>query len=58
MGDKVEATSLEIKSFKILFNVANAINVINASYEKHIGNMSEETEMHLNAGLFGLSLYE
>lgn len=55
--DKVEATSLEMKSFKILFDVANAINVVNASYEKHIGNMSEETEMHLNAGLFGLTLF-
>lgn len=56
--DKVNAIPFEKVSFQILFDVANAINVMNASYEKYTGNSSEETEMHLNAGLFGLTLFK
>lgn len=55
--DKVNATPFEKDSFKMLFDVANAINVMNATYEKYTGNTSEETEMHLNTGLFGLTLF-
>lgn len=55
--NKVGATDTEKDSFKMLFDVANAINVMNSSYEKYTGNTSEETEMHLKAGLFGLTLF-
>ena len=55
--NKVGATDLERDSFKMLFDVANAINIMNSSYEKYTGNTSDETEMHLNAGLFGLTLF-
>lgn len=55
--DKVGATPFEKDSFKMLFDVANAINVMNSSYEKYTGNTSDETEMHLNAGLFALTLF-
>lgn len=56
--NKVNATQLEKDSFQILFDVANAINVLNPLYEIATGNDSEETKMHLNAGLFGLSLFK
>lgn len=55
--NEVSATQLEKDSFKILFDVANAINILNSNYEINIGNDSEETKMHLNAGIFGLSLF-
>lgn len=54
--EKVNATEFEINSFPLLFRVANAINVMNSTYEKITGNTSDETEMHLNVGKFGLSL--
>lgn len=56
--NEVNATDLEKKSFKILFDVANAINVLITQYEiKELKNDSAETIMHLEAGLFGLSLF-
>lgn len=56
--NEVNATQLEKDSFHILFEVANAINVLNPLYEIATGNESEETNMHLNAGIFGLSLFK
>lgn len=55
---KVNATEFEINSFQMLFDVANAINVLNPIYEIETGNDSDETQMHLNAGLFALSLFK
>lgn len=55
---KVNATQLEKDSFMLLFDVANAINVLNPLYEITTGNDSEETKMHLNAGIFGLTLFK
>lgn len=56
--EKVNATRFEKESFKMLFDVANAINVLNPLYEIATGNDSEETKMHLNAGIFALSLFK
>lgn len=56
--DETNATQLEKDSFQMLFEVANAINVLNPLYEIATGNDSEETKMHLNAGIFGLSLFK
>lgn len=56
--NEVNATQLEKDSFKMLFSVANAINVLNPIYEIKTGNDSEETKMHLSFGLFGLSLFK
>lgn len=55
--EKVSATDFEKKAFKLLFSVTCAINIMNSNYEKAIGNTSDETEMHLNAGIFGLTLF-
>lgn len=55
---KVNATEFEKESFQMLFDVANAINVLNPLYEIATGNDSEETLMHLNAGLFALTLFK
>lgn len=55
---KVNATQFEKGSFKMLFDVANAINILNPLYEIATGNDSEETKMHLNAGIFALSLFK
>ena len=55
---EVNATQLEKDSFLMLFEVANAINVLNPLYEIATGNDSDETKMHLNAGIFGLSLFK
>lgn len=55
---KVNATQFEKESFKMLFDVANAINILNPLYEIATGNDSEETKMHLNAGIFALSLFK
>jgi Ser/Thr protein kinase RdoA (MazF antagonist) len=52
----VNAIDFEIKSFEMLFKVANAINIMNTNYEIATGNTSEETIMHLDAGRFGMSL--
>lgn len=52
----VEATQFEKEAFTLLFKVANAINILNSIYEMTTGNKSEETKMHLQAGLFGLTL--
>ena len=54
---RVDATDFEIESFQLLFDVANAINVLNPVYELVTGNDSEETKMHLEAGLFALTLF-
>lgn len=56
--NEVNATQLEKDSFKIVFDVANAINVLNSIYEIAMKNDSKETKMHLNAGIFGLSLFK
>ena len=55
---KVEASEFEKESFQMLFDVANAINVLNPIYELATGNDSDETKMHLNAGLFALTLFK
>ena len=55
---KVKATDLERESFRILFDVANAINILNPIYEIATGNDSDETKMHLEAGLFALTLFK
>lgn len=55
---KVQATELEKQSFYLLLDVANAINILNPTYELATGNDSEETKMHLEAGIFGLSLFK
>lgn len=55
---KVNATQFEKESFKMSFDVANAINILNPLYEIATGNDSEETKMHLNAGIFALSLFK
>jgi len=55
---KVKATGEEREAFPLLFSVANAINVMNSSYEISNGNNSPETKMHLEMGLFGLSLFK
>lgn len=52
----VNATEFEIKSFVMLYKVANAINIMNTNFEIATGNTSDETIMHLNAGRFGMSL--
>lgn len=53
---EVKATKLEKDSFYLLYDVANAINVLNAAYELANGNDSDETKMYLNAGLFALEI--
>ncbi len=55
---EVNATQFEKDSFQMLLDVANAINVLNPLYEIATGNDSDETKMHLNAGIFGLSLFK
>ncbi len=52
----VNATELERNSFRMLFEVQNAIYLLNPSYEIAMGNDSEENKMFLELGLFGLSL--
>jgi len=52
----VNATEFEIKSFEMLYKVANAINIMNTNFEIATGNTSAETMMHLEAGRFGMSL--
>lgn len=55
---KVNATEFEKQSFQMLYDVANAINVLLPNYELATGNDSNETKMHLNAGLFALKLFK
>ena len=55
---KVGATEYEKESFQMIYDVANAINVLNPLYEIATGNDSDETLMHLHAGLFALSLFK
>jgi hypothetical protein len=55
--EKVNATDFEKESFQLIYDVANAINVLLPIYEIKTGNDTEETQMHLEAGLFGLSLF-
>ena len=55
--DGVVATAFEKDSFPLLFDVANAINILNTAYEIKMGNHSEENKMHLKMGLFGLTLF-
>lgn len=55
---KVNATEFEKDSFKLLFKVQNAINIMNSTYEQINGNNSDETIMHFNVGIFGLHLFE
>lgn len=54
----IKPTKEEINSFILLFRVANAINIVKPYYEIISGNMSDETMMHLNAGLYGLSIVD
>jgi hypothetical protein len=55
---KVDATLFEKESFYLLFSVANAINILNTTYEIRNGNTSNENKMHMDQGLFGLSLFK
>lgn len=55
--EKVNVTDFEKESFQLIYDVANAINVLLPIYEIKTGNDTEETQMHLEAGLFGLSLF-
>ncbi len=52
----VNATNLERKSFQMLYDVANAIYLVNPSYEIAMENDSEENRMFFELGKFGLSL--
>ncbi len=52
----VNATDIERNSFGLLFDVANAIYLINSSYESAMGNDSKENKMLFKLGTFGLSL--
>lgn len=54
----VDATDFEKESFPLLLTVANSINIMNSLYEKYNGNIADETETYLNAGIFGLSLFK
>lgn len=54
---EVNATEKEHDSFFLLFSVANAINVLNTAIEFIRGNSSAENVMHMNQGLWGLSLF-
>ena len=56
--NKLDATKYEIDFFKLLFNVVAAIKILNSSFNLALGNDSEETQMHLNTGLFALSLFK
>jgi len=56
--NKVRATTEERENFQLFFSVANAINVMNSSYEIRNGNTSKETKMHFEAGIFGLTLFK
>lgn len=56
--NKVNATEYEKESFQTIYDVANAINVLNPLYEIATGNDSDETMMHLKAGLFALTLFK
>ena len=55
--NKVGALDYEKEAFKLLFNVVSAIKVMNSSYELAKGNNSNETMMHLQLGLFALTLF-
>lgn len=55
---EVNANQFEKDSFFILFDVANAIKILNPFYEIATGNDSKENKMHLNTGAFGLSLFK
>ena len=55
-AQKVNATEKERKAFEILFRVENAIYILNPSYEIAMGNNSEENQMYLELGKFGLTL--
>ena len=55
---KMKATDFEKESFQLIYDVANAINVLNPIYEIKTGNDTEETQMHLEAGLFALTLFK
>lgn len=56
--EKMKATDFEKESFQLIYDVANAINVLNPIYEIKTGNDTEETQMHLEAGLFALTLFK
>jgi hypothetical protein len=56
--ESVNATDFERQSFYYLFRVANAVNVMNTAIEMQKGNNSDENLMHMNQGLFGLSLFK
>lgn len=55
-AEKVNATEQERKAFEILFRVENAIYILNPSYEIAMGNDSEENQMYLELGKYGLTL--
>jgi Ser/Thr protein kinase RdoA (MazF antagonist) len=54
----VNATRIEKESFLLMFSVASAINVMNTAIELLRGNNSAENIMHMNQGLWGLSLFK
>lgn len=55
-AEKVNATEQERKAFELLFRVENAIYILNPSYEIAMGNDSEENQMYLELGKYGLTL--
>ena len=52
---KYHFTKYEKEIFKILFDISNAMFLMQASYQKSIGNNSEETEFWFNKGARGLN---
>ena len=56
--DKVNATDYEKESFQMLLEVAGAIKILNPAYEIVNGDNSKETKMHLDIGLFVLTLFK
>lgn len=50
----INLTEIEKDNFQLFFDFANAMHVLSASYQKEIGNTSEENEYWLNEGKEGL----
>ena len=50
----IKLTEIELNKFQLFFDFANAMHVLSASYQKGIGNTSEENEYWLNEGKIGL----
>jgi hypothetical protein len=53
-----QLTEYEKEVFRVLFDISNAMFLMQASYQKSIGNNSSETEFWFNKGIRGLSFSE